>query len=256
MVTAVLLALLGIASLPLGWRAIARIAPHLGPTSAVHALRAYSIKVTVLAELLLITISVAAHAAWHIPLALLGLHTLVLSLLFLAPLYMLAYEPKPHYTKETSTNIFGFSLLAAMLSYANFAFSFAREGLSSNYVSTNNPFYFKAAAIALLTLFLCQGLNLLLARVNHHGNVFTQHLLDNKDLLYAFGGSLVALSILIYIPALSHLLKLASLGFSDWIWALVAASIYLGVRLLQRHTRKHSRTEIIRLHHQAARKHL
>lgn len=247
---AILLAFISITSLPLGLWATRQFVPRRGPTSAVHAVTAYNLRTTLLAEVVLTLAGAVAKVAWHVPLALTVLPLLMFNLLILLPLRAYAWEAKPHYTKEPAINVFAFGLLAAVLAYANYVLYFARQSLSARYVSTNNPFYFKATAVALATLFLCQGLNLLLARASHHERFFTNHLWKNQKLVIGFGISLLVLLVAVYTPPLNRWLKLDNLSIGDWLWALVATGIYLGFRLLQRHTRKHSRQAVIALHHQ------
>lgn len=244
----VFLAFVGILILPLGQRVTRRFVRHLGRTSAVHALIAYNARVTVAAEILVILIGVVAKVVWHVPLALTALQLVLFNLLLLLPLRALAHATKPHYTKELSTNIVLFGLLAAGLAYANFVFCFTRNGLSASYASTNNPLYFRATAVALLTLWLCQSANLLLSRVAHRERVTTPHLWDNLLLQRALVGGFVCLVVVIYVPFLGHALKLDGLGVFDWLWVIVATGLYLGCRLLQRHTRKHSHAAVLELH--------
>jgi magnesium-transporting ATPase (P-type) len=250
-----LLAIISIASLPLGLQLSERFVPRFGPTSAVHALTSYNTRSTLLAEVLLVLTAVIAKAIWSVPLALTAAQLVLFNLLFLLPLRALMWEHRPHYTKDTDINTLLFGALAAGLAYANFVLYFDRQGLGLSYTSTNNPYYFKATAVALTTLFLCQSLNLLFSRLTKRQQFFTRGLLINKKLLLGFAISLFLLLNALYNPLLNFF-HTGSLSLGDWLWTVLAASIYLGFRQLQRHTRKHSRGEVIRQHHEAAKKFL
>lgn len=241
-------ALCSIVSLPVGVKILQRYSPTQSPVSAIRAITVYGVKIGVVTELWLVVFSAVIASAWHIPLAVTALQLVFANLLFLLLLWATTAEPKPHYTKESTSNVVAFGLLAAGLVQANFLLYFARSGLSSQYASTNNPYYFKATTIALLTLVLCQCINILLARAAHHKRFFTRHLVTNKKLLWAFGFSLFGILTITYVDSLAHLFNTGSLTFWDWLWAIVAASIYLGFRLLQRHTRQHTHKAVLDLH--------
>ncbi|HSX37110.1 MAG TPA: cation-translocating P-type ATPase C-terminal domain-containing protein [Patescibacteria group bacterium] len=247
-----LLALLSIASLPLGLRLIARYLPRLRPVSAAYAIMGYNVRVTLLAEVFLVLAGIVARAVWHIPWALTALQLLLANLLLLLPIRTLFWEPKPHYTKEPNLNLFWFGLLAAGLAYANFVFCFVRNNLDLGYVSTRNPLYFKATSTALLTLVLCQSLNLLLSRSAHHAQFFTRHLWSNRQLLRGFGAITIVLTLILYMPGVNNFFGTGPLDATDWFWVVIAGGIYLGCRVLQRHTRKHSRHAVLQLHRQVS----
>lgn len=198
---------------------------------------------------LVVLVSLVALAGWHIPLALPIVQLLAVSVLLLSfPIAALGWDERFPKLHDSLAQHITFGAVAAALAYVNFLFFFARSGLGPDYVSTNNPYYFKATSLALLTLVLCQAVSLLLARANDHQSIFTSHLRSNTKLLVAFGISLFILANIIYNPWLQNYFSSGPLSLLDWLWAIVAAGIYLGVRLLQRHTRKHTRHAILELH--------
>ncbi|MEO7364307.1 MAG: HAD-IC family P-type ATPase, partial [Candidatus Saccharimonadales bacterium] len=144
----------------------------------------------------------------------------------------------------------GFGLLAAVLSYGNYLLFFARHHLSPHYLDPSLPLYHQATSLTYLTLVLCLYVYLLFERSDAHDRFFSSYLWSNRPLLYAFGGSFVLIANLFYNPLVQPYFGTASLSPVDWITALLAAAIYASARLLQRHTRQHSRRSVLHLHRQ------
>ena len=108
----------------------------------------------------------------------------------------------------------------------------------------------------MLTIILCQFVNLFLVRSDEHEKVFTSYLWSNKKLLVAFGISFVLLGNIIYNPWVSPYFHAAALSLTDVLSAVAVAFIYCLIRLSQRHTRKHTRKALLRDHdHQTLRSH-
>lgn len=245
------------AAVPAGLAAISTAIVHASPKRLAAALHAATrcAQADSAALVLLVLIGLAVLAGWHIPLALTISQLLAVSVLILPlPLIALAWDERFPRHHDGLAKYLAFGAVAAALAYANFLFSFARNGLEPDYVSINNPYYFKAAALALVTMVLCQAINLLLVRANDHESFFTGHLTNNKKLLVAFAASLFIMAIIIYAPGVRSYFGTGPLSLVDWLWAIVAGGIYLGARLLQRHTRKHSRRAVIALHREVAAK--
>lgn len=142
----------------------------------------------------------------------------------------------------------GFGLLAAALAYGNYLLFFARHHLSPAYLDPTLPLYHQATALTCLTLILCLYIYLLFERADVHEKFFTNYLLSNKKLLRAFAVSLFVVAAITYIPWLQTFFAAGPLSIVDWLTALLAAGLYTGFRLLQRHTRKHTRHAVLRLH--------
>jgi Ca2+-transporting ATPase len=143
----------------------------------------------------------------------------------------------------------GFGALAAGLSYANYLFFFMRHHLSPTYIATTNPLYIQATTLTYLTLVLCLYVYLLFERADTHDRFFSSYLWSNKKLLLAFAFSFILIGNILYNPWVRPYFTSGSLDVIDWLTALGFAAIYMAIRLLQRHTRKHTRKAVIELHH-------
>ena len=222
--------------------------PSLGDELVKNALSLRTTKSALFSLLFLAVTGLIIRAGWHVPVAL-GAVQLLVAAGLLAPLtYGLYAEPGVPKVHEKQVVTFGFGLLAALLAYTNFLFYFARAGVPSSYVSTKNPYYFEACAIAVLTLLFCQFVTILFLRAHDHEQFFTPHLHRNKQLWQLLAVSLVVLVFICYVPPLRRTLGIGPISFIDWLWAIVFTGIYAGCRLLQRHTRKHARHAVLELH--------
>ncbi|HET9173973.1 MAG TPA: cation transporting ATPase C-terminal domain-containing protein [Candidatus Saccharimonadales bacterium] len=204
-----------------------------------------------LAELLLIVISVFGMLAWHIPLAINAVQILFINAILMAmPYAAVAWDTKPPSAKahQGSAKLLSFGIAVSFLAYANFLLFFARNALSPKHVDLHNPYLFKASSLALVTLVLCQILNLFLVRADEHDSFFTNYLNSNRKLLYAVSASLFMLLNLLYNPLVRPYFSTGPLSVFDWLAAIAAACTYLGFRILQRHTRKHTRHAVLALH--------
>ncbi|HVX24049.1 MAG TPA: cation-translocating P-type ATPase [Candidatus Saccharimonadales bacterium] len=148
----------------------------------------------------------------------------------------------------------GFGALAAALAYGNYLLFFARHHLSPRYIAVNSPLplYHQATTLTYLTLVLCLYVYLLFERCEAHEKFFTSYLWSNKKLLVAFALSFGLIANMIYNPWVQPYFSSGSLTVLDWITALGCAGLYMAGRLLQRHTRKHTRKAILKLHRQQA----
>lgn len=152
--------------------------------------------------------------------------------------------------RRTIMGFIGFGALAALLSYGNYLFFFIRHNLSPQFIATDTPLYLQATTLTWLSLILCLNVYLVFERADAHENFFTSYLWGNKRLLIAFGGSFFLIINVIYNPFVASLFGTGPLSASDWLTALAAAGLYFGLRLSQRHTRKHSRRAVFKLHHE------
>jgi Ca2+-transporting ATPase len=216
-------------------------------------------------ELFAILISLAAQALFHIPLMITAIQILSVDIFAqMAPITSIGWDTAQsrlmhapprrlgdHILNLASAREFiTFGFLAATLATANFLFFFARHGLSPAYIDTSSGLYVSATTLTYVTLVLCQFMNLLLVRADAHERFFTNYLWSNKRLLAAFGISLFCILNLIYNPVIRPYFHTGPLDAWDWLAAVTAGAIYLAIRLLQRHTRKHSRRAVLQLHHE------
>jgi Ca2+-transporting ATPase len=214
-------------------------------------------------ELFTILISLAAQIYFHIPAAITAIQILAIDIIAqMAPLTALGWDRAQHslmhdkprkltdhiLTARSSIEFIAFGALTAALAYGNYLWFYARHGLTSPYIDTTSHIYAQATILTYLTIVLCQFINLLLVRADEHESFFTNYLWSNKKLLAAFGISFFCIFNIMYNPWVQPYFGAGPLSFMDWMTAVVCAGIYLGVRLTQRHTRKHSRHAVLQLH--------
>jgi magnesium-transporting ATPase (P-type) len=195
----------------------------------------------------------------HIPLAITATQILLLTVIVLAAPAIALVNDKVSRRSETDSfatsstwsalrRPIGFGLLAACLCYLVFVYFFVRRGLNPEFIDSTSLLNAQATSLTLAAATLCQILNLLFIRADRRKKFFTRHLGHNKPLLAAIGLAVLLLVLALYVQPLQRHLNTAALSLGDWVTAIIAAGIYLAFRLAQRHTRKHSRREIIKLH--------
>lgn len=213
----------------------------------------------------LVLLSLAGFAWLHINAVISVPQLLALDVLVLAlPLSAVQFDAKPpKLLKVSAGNLrehtlslralrgyLGFGLLAAVFAYAGYLLAFARQHLNPQFIDPSLPLHREAATLAFATLALCLSLAILFERVDQHENFFAPFLTSNKKLLRAFLGSCLLLLAVIYLPGVNRLFQSAPLSALDWLTALLLAALYGGARLLQRHTRLHTRDAVVKLHHE------
>lgn len=214
-------------------------------------------------ELLAVLASLAGQALFHIPMAITAIQILAVDVVAqIAPITALGWDEaqrelmhdKPRRLKDhiitwhSATEFAGFGLLSAGLAYLNFLFYFVRNNTAIMNTNTSSKFYFSATILTYLTIVLCQFMNLLLVRSDENERFFTSYLWSNKKLLAAFGISFLCILNIIYNPLIQPYFHAGPLSITDWLYAILAAALYLAIRLLQRHTRKHSRKALLKQH--------
>ena len=152
--------------------------------------------------------------------------------------------------RQAINGFIGFGALAGGLAYLNYLFFFVRHELSPRYIDSTLPLYHQATTLTYLTLVLCLYVYLLFERSDAHEKFFTSYLWSNKKLLVAFGASFMLILNLMYNPVVSPYFNSGPLTIIDWLTALGCAALYMSFRLLQRHTRKHTRGAVLGLHQQ------
>jgi Ca2+-transporting ATPase len=223
-------------------------------------------------ELFAILISLAGFTLFHVPLAITAIQILAIDIIAeLFPVTALGWdkaqrnlmrdEPRKlndHIINRRAVEEFvSFGLLSASLAYLNFLFFFIRRGLSPVNIDDHSHLYFKATILTYVTIVLCQFINLMLVRADEHESFFTNYIWSNKKLLIAFAASFFCIANIIYNPWIQPYFHAGPLTVGDWFSALAIATIYFLTRLLQRHTRKHTRRAILEAHHpDHIRKHL
>lgn len=217
-------------------------------------------------ELIIILISLALNALLHIPIAITAIQILAIDVVAeMFPITALGWDKasstklmheqprrlSDHILNRASVREFiGFGLLSAALAYGNFLWFFGRQGLSPRFIDATSHLYMQATILTYVTLVLCQFINLLLVRVGSNEPFFSRYLWSNKKLLWAFGISLFCIMNLIYNPWIQPYVRAQALSVVDWLTALLAAAIYLGIRLVIRSQSSHNRDAIVALHHE------
>ena len=214
-------------------------------------------------ELIAILISIVAQSIWHIPMAITAIQILAIDVVAqIFPITALGWDTaqhslmrdKPRRLQDHIINpvaileFLGFGLLSAAIAYANFLFFFERRGISPVRLDRHSTLYFKATILTYVTIVLCQFINLMLVRSDEHESFFTRYLWSNKKLLIAFGISFFCILNIVYNPLIQPYFSAGPLSITDWLTAIAAALVYFAIRLLQRHTRKHSRKAVVELH--------
>ncbi|NDD84527.1 cation-transporting P-type ATPase [bacterium] len=211
-----------------------------------------NIKKTVLAcitsnfgELTVVLIGLAAASLFNIPAAITVVQILAIDLIAeLFPLAALGFDPaakgimlqKPRNLKSHILNKLSFidvlltGFLMGSLAYVNYILYFNRAGVSPTLDTVNTSVYAAATTITYLTVVLCQFGNILSRRIGVNDKLLSSYLFSNKVLLGAFALSLTLISLLIYAPFLQPYFGTANLAIADWLFALIAAIIFVTVR--------------------------
>jgi hypothetical protein len=211
------------------------------------------------AQLALVAISFYGLVQYHIAPAITAPLLVLAGLSLILPCFALRDDKVPaknlvHTTKITlpdwrkSGTPLALGTYIALLCYGVYLFYFARMTLRPEYLDPSLPMYHVATTVACVSLVLCLYAHLLFERAKDHKTVFTSHLHANSKLLRAFTISLLCLAIFIYTPWLQTLCKTGPLSPIDWITALLCASLYSCIRLLQRFTSKYTRDAVVKLH--------
>ena len=218
-------------------------------------------------ELFVVLISLAVAAIWHIPAAITAIQILAIDIIAeMFPITALGWDPavgrlmtrEPRSLSDHIINraavieFVSFGLLAALLTYANYLFFYFRHGISPVHIGTHIGPYLQATALAYVTLVFCQFMNLLFVRTVGETPLISKYLWSNKKLLWAFGISLFCIANIVYNPLIRGYFGMGPLSLPDWLSIICVAAIYTFIRLLHRHTRKHSRRKLIEKHGHAA----
>ncbi len=201
------------------------------------------------AELVVNLVSLAAFSLFHVPLALTVMQILAIDLVAeLFPIAALGWDqadrelmhepardPKHHILNRGSIlDLAWCGILVGGLAFANYLYFFQRHGLIAEFVKSGSSIHMRATALTYLTIVLCQLGNILQRRSQE--GLFTKYQLHNSHLWGAMLLSLGCVLLVIYSPINTYF-GAAPLMFIDWVFALGAAAIFLGIRELQRYLR-------------------
>jgi Ca2+-transporting ATPase len=223
-------------------------------------------------ELITILISLVATAAFGIPAAITAIQILAIDVIAqMFPITALGWDPavgklmheaprdvRDHIiNRKTLIEFIGFGFIAAILAYSNYLFYFLRHHVSPLHLGTHMGPYLQASILTYVTIVFCQFMNLLLVRSQGQIPLFSSYLWSNKKLLGAFGISFFCILNIVYNPLVQPYFGSGPLTLWDWLTAIGIAALYTCIRLFHRHTRKHSRKELLRKHGaQTVRRHL
>ncbi len=215
-------------------------------------------------ELITVLLGLSGLALFHVAPAITAIQILAIDIVAqILPITALGWDTAQHnLMREKPRNLhdhiinpaaiggfIGFGALAAILAYANFLFFFVRHHLSPRYLDPTLPLYHQATTLTYLTLVLCLYIYLMFERADAHEKFFTSYLWSNPKLLLAFAVSFFLIANILYNPWVQPYFGAGPLSVIDWITALLCAGLYTAFRLIQRHTRKHTRPAVLKLHH-------
>lgn len=222
-----------------------------------------------MAELVTNLVSLGAAVIFHVPLALSVMQILAIDLV--AELFPIAalgrdkpegelMQGKPRnlhdhiLNRRSIADLLWCGLLIGTLAFGNYLLYYWRRGLGAEHIDESSLLHMGATTMTYLTIVLCQLLNILQRRSEH--GLFTRYQLHNSQLWGAMALSMTCVLAIIYTP-LSGYFHAAALGFTDWLYALLAVVIFVVIRELQLRTRHHTRTHLFATHHPTAiRQHL
>jgi Ca2+-transporting ATPase len=216
-------------------------------------------------ELLIILISLAGQTLFDIPIAITAIQILAIDIIAqMFPITALGWDGAQHklmrdqprnlhdhiINRQSVAEFVGFGLLSAGLAYLNYLFFFVRHQVSPVHLYDHSSIYLQASILTYVTIVLCQFMNLMLVRSDKHEKLFTSYLWSNRKLLGAFAISFFCILNIVYNPWIRPYFGAGPLGLGDWLSAAFVAGIYLLVRIMQRHTRKHTRHAVLAMHRQ------
>jgi Ca2+-transporting ATPase len=144
-----------------------------------------------------------------------------------------------------------FGAFAAVLSYSNFLLFIARHHATAAHFKMGTSLYAQATTLTYLTLVLCLYVYLMFERSDADEPFFTSYLWSNKKLLLSFAISFFLIFNIMYTPFVRPYFSTGPLSIMDWLLALIAAGVYLLVRLFLHATRAHRREAVLALHRQS-----
>jgi Ca2+-transporting ATPase len=221
------------------------------------------------AELVVNLASLAAATIFHVPLAISVMQILAIDLV--AELFPIAAlgrdkaegelmdEPPrklSHHilNRQSILDLLWCGVIIGGLAFMNFLLFYWRRDLSPAHVDQHSLINAQATSLTYLTIALAQLANILQRRSEH--GLFTRYQLHNRTLWGAMAFSMFCVAMIIYSP-LNVYFHSGPLSLTDWLFALLAAGIFITIREFERHTRKHSRHALFAKHpHEIIRRHL
>lgn len=198
-------------------------------------------------ELVVNLCSLAAASFFNIPLALSVMQILAVDLVAeLFPIAALGWDPadsdvmieQPRSTKNhildrgNIIDLLWCGILIGGLAFFNYLWFFSRQGVSPQYLASGSAVHLQATSLTYLTIVICQLGNIIQRRSKH--GIFTKYQFHNRHFWFAISLSLFCVANIIYNPWIAPYFQAGPLSFIDWMYALGAAVIFLGIREAQR----------------------
>lgn len=156
-------------------------------------------------------------------------------------------DPNQHIlNKRSIVDILWRGILIGGFAYANYYWFFLRNNVDPQSVVAGSEIHMSAMSLTYLTLMLCLLANILMQRSEK--GLFTTYQFHNKSLWIAMCLSLFSIVNIIYNPWIAPYFNSAPIDAIDWVYAFVAAALFVAIREFQRWSNKHhSRSAVIAL---------
>jgi Ca2+-transporting ATPase len=125
-------------------------------------------------------------------------------------------------------------LIIGGFAIANYLFFFERSGVSPQHASIETVY--QATTITYVTIVMCQLVNIIQRRSVH--GFFSRYQLSNRYFWMSIIASIGVVLSITYVPVVSVFFKSGPIGPLDWVFVLGAATLFLGIRELQRVVKK------------------
>ncbi|HEX8763263.1 MAG TPA: cation-transporting P-type ATPase [Candidatus Saccharimonadales bacterium] len=160
-------------------------------------------------------------------------------------------NPKDHILNRRAVlDLIWCGILIGGFAFINYLLFFDRQGVIAQNLTSGSTVHMQATAMTYLTIVLCQLANILQRRTR--AGFFSRYQFHNRQLWLAMALSMFCVLNIIYNPWISPYFKSAPLGWVDWLYAAGAALLFILIREFQRHNKKHSRHEVVKLHREHA----
>ena len=126
----------------------------------------------------------------------------------------------------TSMEVIALGILIGGLAFANFALFMGRQGVVFTLDHADPILYARGTTITYLTIAFCQFDNILSHRFEHE-SIVNRNFFSNRILLGSIAGSIGFILVVVCTPGLSDFLRFAPVSWTDWLYVLGAAAVYL-----------------------------
>lgn len=199
------------------------------------------------AELIVNLVSLACATLFHVPLAMSVMELLAIDMVAeLFPIAALGWDkadgdlmhdkprnPHDHILNRSAIiDLLWCGVLIGGFAFLNYIWFYYRHGANPAAVATGSDLHMQATALTYLTIVVCQLCNILQRRSRK--GLFSRYQLHNKQLWMAMGLSLFCVANIIYNPWIAPYFQAKALDVTDWLYALTAAAIFIGIREIQR----------------------